>query len=207
MRAFQLDLGIFFFDQQWLLNEEFINLVTKNWKEVEDRCPERCYSLDCWHRCLVWMRTKLKGWNIRRLGDQKRETRELSLEEWTHRYDMERQLENLYLQEEVYWRQRMGKHWLVSGDSNTRFFHQFANGRRRKGTIIQMETDQGMITEQDAIMKHVVHFYKELFGPVDSRNNFLSNNFWESNRKVNAEDRENLIKLFTEKEINSQFLT
>ena len=64
-----------------------------------------------------------------------------------------------------------------------------------------METDQGMITEQDAIMKHVVQFYKELFGPIDSRNIFLSNNFWESNRKVNAEDRENLIKLFTEKEI------
>jgi len=52
------------------------------------------------------MRTKLKGWNIRRLGDQKRErkellgelvlideqskSRELSSEEWTHRYDVER---------------------------------------------------------------------------------------------------------------------
>jgi hypothetical protein len=64
-----------------------------------------------------------------------------------------------------------------------------------------METDQGMITEQDAIMKHLVQFYKELFGPVDSRNIFLSNSFWESSRKVNAKDRENLIKLFTEEKI------
>jgi hypothetical protein len=49
---------------------------------------------------------------------------------------VERKLENLYLEEEIYWRQRIGKHWLHIGDSNTRFFHQFANGRRRKRTIV-----------------------------------------------------------------------
>jgi hypothetical protein len=74
--------------------------ATKTWKEAEDRCPEACYSLDSWHGCLVLLRTKLKGWNIKRLGEQKKEkkelmeehssidkqseTRELLAEEWSH---------------------------------------------------------------------------------------------------------------------------
>jgi hypothetical protein len=90
---------------------------------------------------------------------------------------VEQQLEKLYLEEEIYWRQRVGKHWLTAGDTNTKFFHQFANGRRRKGTIVQMETEQGIITDHKEIMDHVVMFYKGLFGPVEPRNIFLGEIF------------------------------
>lgn len=129
-----------------------------------------------------------KGWNIKRIGEQKKKKkelmdelynidcqaklRELSQEEWIHRYKVERHLEDFYVEEELYWRQRMDKHWLVAGDSNTKFFHQFANGRRRKGTIMQLETDQGMVTTQEEIMCHAIQFYKNLFGLVDLRHIF-----------------------------------
>lgn len=63
----------FFFDQQWLLVEEFNQLVEDVWREAEERSPEDCYSLDTWHGCVVMLRTKLKGWNIRRMGEQKKE--------------------------------------------------------------------------------------------------------------------------------------
>jgi hypothetical protein len=33
--------------------------------------------------------------------------------------------------------------WILEGDSNTNFFHQYANGRRRRNTIVALETDQG----------------------------------------------------------------
>jgi hypothetical protein len=55
------------------LVEEFKTLVDDVWKEAKARCPEACYSLDSWHGCLVMLRSKLKGWNIRRMGDQKKE--------------------------------------------------------------------------------------------------------------------------------------
>lgn len=137
-------------------------MVNESWGLAEARCPEAGYSLDCWHGCTVLLRTKLKGWNIRSLGEQKKvkrgfmdelsdidriaNMRELTPEEWSHRYEVERRLEQIYHEEEIYWRQRMGKHWLMAGDSNTKNFHQFANGRR-KSTIIQLETEQGLITE------------------------------------------------------------
>jgi len=44
--------------------------------------------------------------------DCQAELRELSQEEWIHRYTVERYLEDLYAEEELYWRQIMGKHWL-----------------------------------------------------------------------------------------------
>lgn len=55
--------------------------------------------------------------------DKQSETRELLAEEWSHRYNVERQLEKLYLEEEIYWRQRVDKQWLTTGDTNTKFFH------------------------------------------------------------------------------------
>lgn len=55
----------FFFDQQWLMRDEFTKLVSDTWVAAEARCPELGYSLDCWHGCSVLLRTKLKGWNIR----------------------------------------------------------------------------------------------------------------------------------------------
>jgi hypothetical protein len=154
----------FYFDQQWLMRDDFGQVVLDYWEAAMARCPNSGYSLDCWHGCTVFLRTKLKGWNIKRMGEQKREkwdlllelsnidnqaeNRELLPEEWAHKYQVERKLENLYLEEEIYWRQRIGKHWLQAGDSNTRFFHQFTNGRRRKGTIVQLDTDLCTITEQ-----------------------------------------------------------
>lgn len=99
--------------------------------------------------------------------------RALEQEEWAHRYQIERQLEQVYLREETYWRQRMGKNWLLAGDANTKFFHQFANDRHRKSTIVQLETNNGLITDQKDIMSHAVQFYKNLFGPVQPRLIFI----------------------------------
>jgi hypothetical protein len=53
---------------------------------------------------------------------------------------------------------------MLMGDANTSFFHSSANGRKRKTRIYSMETDSGVITEQADISKHIVKFYKELFG-------------------------------------------
>lgn len=101
-------------------------------EQAASRCPETCYSLDRWHGCLALLRSFLKGWNVQRLGDHKRvkselreelrkigaqaETMDLSPQEWEHRYALERDLEQIYVMEESYWRQRAGKHWLLAGD-------------------------------------------------------------------------------------------
>ena len=91
---------------------------------------------------------------------------------------MENALEQIYQQEEIHWKQRGDLTWLVEGDSSTRFFHQFANGRRRKNTIISLDTDQGEVKTQEEIMAHATNFYKSLFGSPPQIHLKLSPNFW-----------------------------
>lgn len=47
---------------------------------------------------------------------------------------------------------------MLEGDSNSKFFHQFANGRRSKNLIRSLETENGEIQTQEEIEKHVTAF-------------------------------------------------
>ena len=60
------------------------------------------------------------------------ETRLLSIQEWEERIDIEDRLENINRAEELHWKQKARNKWLLEGDSYFYFFHQFANGSRRK---------------------------------------------------------------------------
>ena len=90
--------------------------------------------------------------------------RDLSPEEWSCRYLIEEELEQIYQREELYWQQRGDLSWLLKGDSNTSFFHQFANGRRRKNIIRSLEGASGEISNQVGLEEHIIDFYKELVG-------------------------------------------
>jgi hypothetical protein len=52
------------------------------------------------------------------------------------------------------------ENWLLKGDANLTFFHTWANGRRRKTRICSLDTENGVITSQKEIKKHVVEFNK-----------------------------------------------
>lgn len=117
--------------------------------------------------------------------------------------DLEKQLEETDNLEEIYWRQRVGDNWILKGDANTKFFHQFANGRRRKNNIAYLETEDGEIRGQKDITAHVVDFYKNLFGNNEAYTLRLGGNFWPSNLSLEEEDKAKLIKSFDLEEIKT----
>jgi hypothetical protein len=55
-------------------------------------------------------------------------------------------------------------------------------------------------------MDHVTQYYKGLFGPVEPRQIFLGNQFWEEGRKVKKEDKDDLVKMFTQEEVRSAMM-
>ena len=90
---------------------------------------------------------------------------------------------------------------MLKGDANTHFFHQYANGRRRKSTILHLEANGEEIRGQQNIIKHVVDFYKELFGHSSDTLLNLGDNFWPVDLKVSMEDQIELVKKFEVEEI------
>ena len=91
----------------------------------------------------------------------------------------------------------------MEGDTNSKFFHQFASGRRRKNIIRSLDSEGGVITSQEDIVKHITSFYKGLFGSATPSGLVLADNFWEGRQRVSAEDKEWLTREFGEEEVKS----
>jgi hypothetical protein len=60
---------------------------------------------------------------------------------------IERELDSLLEQEEIYWRQRSRINWLKEGDRNTKFFHGKATWRAKKNNIDRLHKEDGSMTE------------------------------------------------------------
>ena len=103
--------------------------------------------------------------------------------------------------EAIYWQQRGSDLWVLEGDANTQFFHQQANGRRRRNTIVSLDTDFGEVRNLEDIMTHVTNFYKVLFGSKPERNLRLANSFWQGRQNLSASMLDSLIEPFTELEV------
>lgn len=134
------------------------------------------------------------------------ERRLLSYEEWGERGRLENQLESIFQLKDIQWKQKVGKNWILKGDANTYFFHQYANGRRRKNTITYLEENGVEIRSQQGMVNHVVDFYKHLFGHNEDCYLKLGADFWPEHLKVAEEDKVSLIKPFEREEIKGVIL-
>lgn len=123
------------------------------------------------------------------------------MSEWEERINLEENLDRINAIEELQWKQKVGKNWILQGDANTQFFHQFVNGRRRKKTITILESKNGEIRGQNAISSHIVDFYKGLFGHNEPCNMSLNSSFWPSEFLISENDKIDLIKPFSIEEI------
>jgi hypothetical protein len=128
----------FYFEKQWLLEEDFLGIFSNHWQRTRDRFHSQRYSMDTWHGCLSLSRQYLRGWSANKASENRRSKenvlKELArldercddqlvgLEHWTERYRLEGILEQIYCKEEAYWQQRSSDRWLVMGDANTAFF-------------------------------------------------------------------------------------
>jgi hypothetical protein len=110
-------------------------------------------------------------------------------------------VEKLINIEMLHWKQKAGKNWILQGDANSNFFHQFVSGRRRKNTIAILESDVGEVRGQNDITRHIVDFYKRLFGPNEPCSMSLSSNFWPDNLVLSWEESDQLVKPFSLEEI------
>lgn len=104
-------------------------------------------------------------------------------------------------QEELYWYERSHETWLLKGDNNTSYFHKCANGRKRKNSIISLESEGQVIEGGENFLKHATEYYTELFGPPNEYEIQMVSDIWVNIPRVSPHDNDIMCKPFTEQEI------
>ncbi|XP_059295473.1 uncharacterized protein LOC132048806 [Lycium ferocissimum] len=75
---------------------------------------------------------------------------------------------NLHL-EEACWKQKSGMRWFKDSDRNTKFFHYYVKGRRKKLSLQRIQNSQGdWISSNDDIGEEAVTFYQDQFRQLDT---------------------------------------
>lgn len=74
---------------------------------------------------------------------------------------------NILCQEEKNGRQRAKTHWLKVRDSNTSYFHKFANGRLRSNEINYIFHNGTEIVSQEGLNNIFTEHYRHIFGTFE----------------------------------------
>ncbi|KAI9081390.1 hypothetical protein K1719_036653 [Acacia pycnantha] len=169
----------FKFEANWVLHEEFLNVVKSSWSVhtsfTSDRLLELIHRLDnCRGRLVEW---------------SKREAENLV-----------GVMEEACIWEETYWWQRSRISWLKYGDQNTMFFHSRVIQRRQRNKILRLKSEDGTwLEERRAINNTFSVFYKGLFSSAGARSMEQALSYVK--KVVTEEDNSALLHIVTDLEI------
>ncbi|XP_050222781.1 uncharacterized protein LOC126672876 [Mercurialis annua] len=162
---------VFRFNNSWLIKKDCAEVVNSAWSAGGNReLSEK----------LIMTRDSLKSWS----GDKgpqfksrlDRLRRNLSLLQnrsdsgGSRQYVEAAKEYNAVLgEEEVHWKQRAKCFWLSEGDSNTRFFHNFANSRRRTNSIDKLRDEDGVWKSSKHEVEGIIsRYFENLFSDSSS---------------------------------------
>ena len=130
------------------------------------------------------------------------DSRTFSKAEWANRYALENQVLAILREEEEYWRRRGGVKWITKGDANTGYFHAFANGRKRKCSILRLQSEHGLLVSQAEISAHIYGFFLNLLGTAEEKPLRLRADFWGEEARVSQAENDSLALSFSTGEID-----
>jgi len=79
-------------------------------------------------------------------------------------HNLKSELNQAYIDEEMFWKLRSRNKWTHEGDKNTKYFHEVTKGRRARNKIISIEDKDGVSTRgKTAIADIAVTYFRELF--------------------------------------------
>ncbi|XP_015158226.1 uncharacterized protein [Solanum tuberosum] len=113
---------------------------------------------------------------------------------------MEAELRKYLRIEEEYWKQKAGMKWFVDGDRNTKFFHSYVKGRRKKLHLAEICNEHGvMVKTNQQIGQAAISFFSEQFKAEETSQDYSM--LRHIPKLVTEEENEEMIKLPTQEEI------
>lgn len=86
-------------------------------------------------------------------------------EESVSRYVEEaKKLSEIYVQKEIFWKQRSKQLWLSEGDRNSKYFHAATKKRRKSNYITKLQNAEGHMVEwAHGLQDTMVGYFNNLF--------------------------------------------
>ncbi|KAH7687154.1 Exodeoxyribonuclease III protein [Dioscorea alata] len=168
----------FRFEKSWYSDENVGALIQNWWSEIN---PVGCGAFIL-SKKLMFLKGKLRKWASESFGslrlhknslllelnslDSLSENRPLSVDESARLAHIRSDLSSTLRQEELHWKQRSRITWLKDGDSNTKFFHLVANGRRNKNFIPRIRHNGGWVEGNLNLGLAFADHFRLLFGTL-----------------------------------------
>lgn len=109
-------------------------------------------------------------------------------------------LDDMLEREDLKWKQRTKVHWLQNGDRNTKFFHLYANQRKKANRISEVTTISGRCCSTPSdISSAFVEYYQSIFSTSDPIN--LDECLEELDERITPKMNAKLRSAFTKDEI------
>lgn len=142
------------------------NLIKDSWsgnetKNIVEKVQNCCFKLEEWGGGKVReLKRKIKNCrcDLRRFRSRRDE---YGIQKYNEtRWEFLKLLE----QKEIFWQQRANQFWLREGDQNTRFFHNFASGKKKNNQLSGLRDKIGEWKEDVADMQDIiVEYFSNLF--------------------------------------------
>ena len=146
-----------------------------NWSKREFRGREKQ---------LEQLQQQLRGWKQR--GVQYESGEEIKR--------VENQIQNIIIDEKIYWKQRSRADWLKEGDKNTKFFHHKASTRKKKNRIWGIENSSGdWLKKAKDVEAEFDNYFTKLFTTTKPSQNQMDAALKGINPRVSAEMNESLL--------------
>ncbi|KAH9742572.1 pentatricopeptide repeat-containing protein [Citrus sinensis] len=115
---------------------------------------------------------------------------------------IEKQIDDLLIDEKIYWRQRSRAVWLREGDKNTKYFHSKATARKRKNKIRGIVDERNKWTrEVDEIERILCDYFDNMFNSNNLTMHQLESALKGMACKISSEMNAHLDQPYTEAEI------
>jgi hypothetical protein len=141
-----------FFSERWAISgtDSVVTRLDSCAGDLSDWSKTHCYKI---RKAIATCRQRLTHLRNNFTGTQQDQIAAVS-----------RNLSQLMLQDDVYWRQRAKKHWYKDGDKNTKFSHASATARKKANRILSLEDDNGTkVTNSDALCSVAKNYFSDIF--------------------------------------------
>lgn len=157
-------------------------------------------QLKCWSREEFKGRKKKLDKPVARLKELRFSGRQYSNGEEIKR--VKRHIQNILIDEEIYWKQRSWVDWLKEVDKNTKYFHAKASSRKRKNRIWGIQDSQrNWIVMGEEVERELCAYFANLFSTTRPDQNQLDAALEEITPRVTEEMNDQLQQPITEEEI------